>query len=201
MTMNPTMELSGRTSASCDKGNALESLKVQMPAFEVRLAEYRRAETAWNDAIGTNEEEARVGVLRELFLRLLAFPCLSPEMLAYKAAAILSDTDMTEWLGNDEEAVRVLLSTHLCMKADDRGHLPASHVAVDAGALATNLTEKIATALDLLRVLMPQNTAAPQVDDLHVVSELVSGAVIILSEVAQAMPVLDRSGHLAGRGV
>ncbi len=192
MTTNPTMELSGRASAPCETGSSLSSHRVLVRNFGSRLVEYRRCETAWRDALGTDEEEPAVGILNEQFLRLLAFPCLSTETLVSKVGTILADGEMTEWLGNDEEAVRVLLSSFLCVSAAATSGPYLVQEAATAQPSAAHFDEGIKMAIDLLGVLSPCDATVPRVTDPRVVSEIITGAVQILGEVASGLSSAKR---------
>lgn len=187
MTTNPTIKLSGRSSTSCETGYFLSSPRVLVRNLRSSLEEYHRRELAWNSAVGTDEEETAVQILNEQFLRLLAFPCVSPETLVCKVGAILADAQMTEWLGNDEEAVRVLLSSLLCVNRGGDRRLPAFHEAARAGTSDVDLSEKVEGIISLLWVLLPEDPANPRIIDRHVVAEIVSNALLLLMEVRIGM--------------
>ncbi len=162
-----------------------------MRNFVSSLEEYRRREMAWKAAVGTDEEETAVKILNEQFLRLLAFPCLSPEMLVTKVGTILADAEMTEWLGYDEEAVRVLLSSLLCVNTERGGQRPAFQAAVDEDAPDMPLGETILVAASLLKNLLVRDADGPRLPDRHVVAELVEGAVAILIDIAADVEELE----------
>lgn len=191
MTKNPTMELLGRASTSCDTGYFLSTPRVLVRNFGSSLEEYRRLELAWKAAVGTDGEETAVKILNEQFLRLLAFPCLSPEMLVTKVGTILADAEMTEWLGNDEEAVRVLLSSLLCVTTERGGHRPAFQAAVNEDAPDMPLSETIVAATCLLKALLVRDADGPRLPDRYVVAELVEGAVAILTDIVADVEELE----------
>ncbi|WP_430439707.1 hypothetical protein [Shinella sp.] len=142
--------------------------------------------------MGTDEEEATNAILNEQFLRLLALPCLTPEMLVAKVGTILADGEMTEWLGNDEEAVRVLLSSFLCVSAAAASGPYPVQGAATAQPPAAHFDEGIKMAIDLLGVLSPQDATVQRVTDPRVVSEIITGAVQILGEVASGLSSAKR---------
>ncbi len=166
--------------------------RVLVRNFASSLEEYRQRELAWKAAVATDEEETAAKILNEQFLRLLAFPCLSTEMLVSKVGTILADAEMTEWLGNDEAAVRVLLSSFLCVSAAAAsGPYPVQEAAA-AQPPAAHFDEGIKMAIDLLGVLSPRDATVQRVADPRAVSEIITGAVQILGEVASGLSSVKR---------
>lgn len=81
--------------------------------------EYKAAEDFFKAHVleAKTDEENGVLALRAIVTRLLLEPCTTSEEMVRKVTFILSEPGLVEWLGNEEELVRMLLASFMCLKA------------------------------------------------------------------------------------
>lgn len=125
MQKKPTTQLSGRASAP--------DAKINFPphsfSFEGVVKHYRDVESVWTKKVGTQQELLVREALECAFLSILVYPCASAEEAIRKVELMIADGQMAEWLYFDGAALRIFLSSLVCIQGD--APLPAEVVEFD----------------------------------------------------------------------
>ncbi|NSL22892.1 hypothetical protein [Agrobacterium tumefaciens] len=86
--------------------------------FYELIKEYKTASAFYQDNVEQAESDEASGilVLRDVVGRILLEPCAAPEEMVRKVSFILSENFLVEWLGEESDMVRMLLSSFMCLK-------------------------------------------------------------------------------------
>ena len=93
----------------------------QLAEFDVLVQRYEAAERFYKKTWQTAEKESDSGIFeaRDAAFKLMLHPGTSVDLTTRKVAYILTNPELVEWLANEEELVRSLLASFMCLKGSD----------------------------------------------------------------------------------